>query len=78
MPPSDGHDFLFFLFSHRINFSDELVSELLNVVIGTAGFVLGDLLILQELLHGVIRFTADIADRNLTFFRKTLRGGALR
>src|SRR5690606_12544039 len=62
---SYGHQFLFLGLNHLVDVLDALVGELLDLVAAAALVVLGDLLLLEQILDLLDRVAADIADRDL-------------
>src|SRR5215831_18230262 len=62
--PSDCEDFLFLGREQLIDFRDRAVRRLLNVGGQTLLVVLGDLVVLFELLDGVETVAAHVADRD--------------
>ena len=62
---SDRHQLLFLRLDHFVDVLDRGVGELLDVGLGAAGLVLGNLLVLQQLLDVVVGVAADVADGDL-------------
>src|SRR6478672_2213935 len=62
---SDGHQFLFLALDHLVDVLDRAVGDLLDIGLGAARLVLGDLLFLQQSLDLGVGIAADVADRNL-------------
>src|SRR5690606_17725485 len=62
---SDRHQFLFLRLDHLVDVLDRLVGDLLDLVLGAAHVVLGDLLFLQQVLDLLVGVAADVADRDL-------------
>src|SRR5690606_3148785 len=63
--PSYRHQFLFLRLDHLVDILDALVGELLDLVGGAAVVVLGDLLLLEQVLDLLQGVAADVADRDL-------------
>ena len=61
------HDFLFLGRTLFVDFGHVLVRQLLDVVSGLLEFVLGDGLVLFQLLELVVGVAADVADGDLGF-----------
>ena len=59
------HDFGFFLLKQRVDLSDILVGQLLDLLVSLVVLVLGDHLVLEHVLEITDRVAPDIADRNL-------------
>src|SRR5574344_611527 len=64
-PRSHGHDFGFLGLKRGVNAGDALVRRLLDLVETLLHVVLGNLLVLLELLDRVVRIAADVAHRDL-------------
>src|SRR5690606_8069593 len=62
---SDRHQFLFLALDHLVHVLDRLVGDLLDLVLGAAHVVLGDLLFLQQVLDLLVGVAAHVADGDL-------------
>src|SRR5690606_684065 len=62
---SDRHQFLFLALDHLVDVLDRLVGDLLDLVLGAAHVVLGDLLFLQQVLDLLVGVAAHVADGDL-------------
>src|SRR3990172_1419943 len=60
---SDGHQVLFFPLHRVVHFLDVGVGEVLDLFEGALLVVLGDILILEELLQPVVHVAAHLANR---------------
>src|SRR5688572_30724759 len=63
--PSNRHKFLLFGLDHLIDVLDGGVGDLLDLDLGAADVVFGDLLFLQQFLDLVVGIAADVADGDL-------------
>src|SRR5690606_39524910 len=59
---SNRHQLLFLFLQHAVDFCNHLVGQLLDLLLATAGVVLGQFLILEQFLDIVVGITTDIAD----------------
>src|SRR5210317_1483650 len=69
---SDGEQVLLLLGQHLVDPRDVLVGQLLDLGLGAVLVVLGDLLLLEQLLEGVQRVAANVADRHAPALRVPL------
>src|SRR5579883_938576 len=69
----DLQDFLFFALRCLVDLLHEAVRHLLDLVERALLFVLGDLLVLEELLDGLVTVTPDVADAHPVIFGRGMQ-----
>src|SRR5690242_5279120 len=62
---SDAQQLVFLVLDHRVDVLDEAIGQLLDLVVGLALFVFGDLLFLEQILDLLQGVAADVADGDL-------------
>ena len=65
---SDGQDLFFLGAEEFLDALDLMIRKFLDLGVGALFVVGGDQLVLGGLLHGLVTFAADVADRRLVVF----------